>query len=342
VLDELRSFLLQSGAAPDDIARAEAEGWLPLLALDRLLVPGEQKYGVADLAHELDVDERTIRRLWRALGFPDVPPGLAVFGDEDLQAARRLLGTRAADAPDLSSILRIVRVNSASMSRIAAAESQSIADLLYELRDQGLPDDAIALELVRGINWEDIAALLDYSHRIQLRASLWRRLTRDSVPDLAIAVGFVDLSGYTELSSGLEPAELSELIGHWEEVAYDAAAACGTRVVKMIGDEVMFVGLAGQAARTALHLRDAGANDPALLPARGGVAAGPVVVRDGDFYGAVVNLASRLTLVAARGEVLAPASFATDVDDAAVRCEPAGARMLRSIGDVETCRLEWA
>jgi adenylate cyclase len=342
VLDELREFLRGAGASADDIGRAEAEGWLPLLALDCRLTPGEQKYDVDGLAQALGVDGLLVRRLWRSLGFPDVPDDLAVFTDEDLGTARRLLGEDRGRRPDLPAILRMVRVNSASMSRIAATEAESIAGLIHDLRDAGAPDDRIALELAQGVPWDDIAALLDYSHRIQLRASLWRRLTFDAAPDIAVAVGFVDLSGYTELSSSLGADELSDLVGRWEEVAFDTAAACGSRVVKMIGDEVMFVGLPLQAAQTALRLRDAAARDPRLLPGRGGIAAGPVVVRDGDYYGPVVNLASRLAQVAARGMILAPVSLRDELQSGFVRCEPEGLRSLRGIGDVPTCRLEWA
>ncbi|MEI4908316.1 adenylate/guanylate cyclase domain-containing protein, partial [Klebsiella pneumoniae] len=77
------------------------------------------------------------------------------------------------------------------------------------------------------------------------------------------------------------------------------------RVVKTIGDEVMFIGLPNQVVDAALALRDAAAQSPDLLPVRAGVAAGPVVAHNGDFYGPVVNLASRLTDLAPRGLVLA-------------------------------------
>jgi adenylate cyclase len=340
--DELRDFLRRSGASSEDMARAEEEGWLPLLALDRRLTPGEPKYDAGDLARMLQVEESLIRRLWRSLGFPDVPSGIPVFSDEDLAAARWLLRPRERETLDVEAILRIVRVSSAAMSRIAATESEFLAALVQELRGLGLGEDDIALELVQGMPWDEIAALLDYSHRVQLRAAVWRRLTFELSPDIVVAVGFVDLSGYTELSSTLDPDQLSDLIGRWEDIAYDTAAKCGSRVVKTIGDEVMLVGLPEQAAETALRLRDVAGEDGRLLPARGGVAAGPVIVRDGDYYGPVVNLASRLAQVATRQTILAPLSLRDQIDGGVVQCVPDGSRTLRSIGDVETCRLEWS
>jgi adenylate cyclase len=110
-------------------------------------------------------------------------------------------------------------------------------------------------------------------------------------------------------------------------------------VVKTIGDEVMFAGLAPQVARTAIALRDAAG--PHGLPAvRSGIAAGMVVARDGDFYGPVVNLASRLTEIAPGGVI-----YASDAVHAELEAEPsfvwgpAETHNLRSIGSVEVFSL---
>src|SRR6476619_7256610 len=87
---ELRAFLRDAGAPDEDIARAESEGWLPLLALDRILTPGRPQYDLEEFARASGFDEPLLQRLWRALGFPDVPPDARVFTDRDLEAARRL------------------------------------------------------------------------------------------------------------------------------------------------------------------------------------------------------------------------------------------------------------
>src|SRR5262249_16742157 len=67
-----------------------------------------------------------------------------------------------------------------------------------------------------------------------------------------------------------------------------------------------------------------------------GIAAGPVIPRGGDYYGPVVNLASRLTGEAADGEVLAPASICAELPTDRFECHPAGIRQLRGIGPIET------
>ena len=176
--------------------------------------------------------------------------------------------------------------------------------------------------------------MLLYSARLQLRAALWRRLARDAVPDLGVAIGFADLSGYTELTAELDAERLSEFVGRWEALAYDTVAQHGGRVVKTIGDEVMFAGLSSQVARTAIALRDAAHADE--LPAvRTGIAAGMVVARDGDFYGPVVNLASRLSEIASGGVIYASDALHDELaGTASFEWATLGTRYLRSIGPV--------
>ena len=163
----------------------------------------------------------------------------------------------------------------------------------------------------------------------------WRRLGRDAAPDLAIAIGFADLAGYTELSAGLDADRLSGLVSVWEEIVYDTVAQQGGRIVKTIGDEVMFAGLPAQVARTAIVLRDA-ARLHGLPPVHAGIAAGLVIARDGDFYGPVVNLASRLAVAAPPDEIYASARWTRS--SPATRCSAGplvGPLDLRSIGRVE-------
>jgi adenylate cyclase len=81
--------------------------------------------------------------------------------------------------------------------------------------------------------------------------------------------------------------------------------AGGGRVVKMIGDEVMFlVDDPVHAAEIALGLADASRDAAELSDVRVGMAVGPVVEREGDAFGATVNLASRATAIAYPGTVV--------------------------------------
>lgn len=301
---DIRAFLLAAGASTDDIARAEDEGWLPLLAVDRLLVPGPARYDVAALAQATHLDEVRVRQLWRALGFPDLPAGVAVFGDDDLHALRRVLQRVGQDQADWNALLRQARVICASMARIATIDADLIARAIEDLRASGASEEEVAASVVEAIEWPSLAALLDYVHRVQARAAIWRHLARESFSDVGIAVGFVDLAGFTRLSVEVDASTLTDIVARWEELAYETTARFAGRVVKTIGDEVMVAGLPEGVARIAAAIVSEAAASPLLPSARGGCAAGPVIFRDGDYYGPVVNLASRLAELAAPGQVL--------------------------------------
>jgi adenylate cyclase len=153
-----------------------------------------------------------------------------------------------------------------------------------------------------------------------------------------LAVGFVDLVGSTELGEQLSLAELGGLLTRFEHLASDAVTNGRGRVIKLIGDEVLFTAPdAAAAARIAVALAGAVADDAVLPTVRAGLAHGPVMLRDGDVFGPVVNLAARIVAVAGPGEVLATSELAAAAGGTS---EPAGSHALKGIaGSVPLDRL---
>jgi hypothetical protein len=96
------------------------------------------------------------------------------------------------------------------------------------------------------------------------------------------------------------------------------------------------------AAQIGLSLAEAYASDDLLSDVRVALAIGPVLVKDGDFYGPVVNLASRLVGVAHPGTVLISEEFkealeaqgASDIDT-----RPLRTRTLKDLGRIEMWKL---
>jgi class 3 adenylate cyclase len=118
-------------------------------------------------------------------------------------------------------------------------------------------------------------------------------------------IGFADLSGFTKLSQQLPLAALSEVLSIFEETAMDTVHSRGGRVVKFLGDAVMWVSadpddLVQIAFDLVTHPRAAAAE----IDVRAGLAFGSVLAQDGDYFGTPVNLASRLVSVAEPGQVL--------------------------------------
>jgi adenylate cyclase len=141
----------------------------------------------------------------------------------------------------------------------------------------------------------------------QVRTAIRRRRTAisDDTTGPMMAVAFVDLVGYTALSTRVPMAELAVALGRFETAAWDLATRHGGRVVKLVGDEAMLVAAtAADAVEIALGLCATVAADPMLDTARGAVAWGPVLQRMGDYFGPLVNLAARATKAAAPGRVV--------------------------------------
>jgi adenylate cyclase len=348
---KLRSFLRRRGATPEEIAQAEREGRLLVLAFDYHLMAGHPRYTFAAACQQAGFDVETAKRLWRALGFPDPPPDARLFRDDDVDAMitlrRQLESTITPVGEDYEALVQNVRVVGGALARIAEVQSDSLVAAVQARREAGLTDDEIAVEVTNSLDWSRLSRLFDYALRLQLRASARRKLTASNPSAIGaeeLAVGFVDLVGYTALSQELEPEELAALVTRFEELAYDTVAEHGGRVVKTIGDEVMFVAVEiANAARIALRLTERSAVDELLPEARAGLAAGTVLAQEGDYYGPVVNLASRLVELARPGTVLASSEVRDAiVDDPAFVWHRLRSRRIRDIGRVEVWALEHA
>ena len=148
-----------------------------------------------------------------------------------------------------------------------------------------------------------------------------------------VTVAFADLVGFTQLGEALPAEELENVASRLGDLARDVAEA-GVRLVKMIGDAVMFVCPDPVALlKAVLELIDTAAADdfPRL---RVGMAFGAAVNRNGDWYGSPVNVASRVTGIARPGAVLVTESARQAIGEVArVTWHYAGARRLRGVRD---------
>lgn len=326
----LDAELLAAGASPDDVAAARAGGWLPLLALDRRLMPGRARYDLDGVADAAGVDPSSARVIWRALGFPDVPDGVAAFSDTDATMLAALFRRDAAthdEAIDLVRLAEQVRVVSGALARVASLEADELAVGLEGAvaRGASVDDPAVVRGVVEALDYTGVAMLVDYVHRIQLRAALWRRLADPSHVGATIdtAVGFADIAGYTAIAQQADEADLAALLSDFEAIVHDTVAKHGGRVIKTIGDGVMYSAVPVVAADIALDLAS---RTDRLPPLCQGVACGSVLDRDGDLFGPVVNLASRLTDIARPSTVL----VSDTIHDALVPVGRFDFRLLRS------------
>jgi len=140
---KLRSFLRRRGARGAEIDRAAQEGWLSLLTVDRMLMPGTPRYTLAEMSRRAGADDDFSRRLWRALGFPDLPPETKAFTDADADTLEALI--TSGNSPllvgddDASHLLvQQVRVASSLFARYAEMLSDQIFEALRRARELSL------------------------------------------------------------------------------------------------------------------------------------------------------------------------------------------------------------
>jgi adenylate cyclase len=312
--------------------------------VERLVRLGPRELTWPEVCTRAGVDHEVADVLWRALGFPDVPPDERAYTNEDVRALAiaaagidLLEGDRHQAA--LEAIVREARMVSAHLTRIAEIE----LDAMAEMGAFGLREEMLEGALQRGLERSDVGWLLLYGLRRRLDEALRRRLTVEVGDHPTLAVGFVDLVGFTRISGSLQDDEFSRLLSRFESLASDIVTEAGGRVVKLIGDEAMFVGAAAQkATRGALELV-AACEGNGLPAARAGLALGPLLARGGDYFGRAVNLASRLVNDAPPGGVLAEEQLVDAIrEDPTVTFEPLGRKPVRGLGEAKVWRLHSA
>ncbi len=239
------------------------------------------------------------RRLWRALGFPDAADDDPVFTDADVQALALLSALIDTGFVDEDSEASIVRAMAQSLSRLADWQTDMLADVLGRGDEAGTaPIDPERAVEGTGRLLPLLRALQDYVWRRHLAANAGRLFDSGGGDRRELAVGFADLVGYTTRSQGMGGRELGAMIEDFESTAGEVIARHHGRVVKTVGDGVLYTAASAiDAVEIGLELPEAWAAEE-RPPLRVGAAYGTVLTHLGDVYSPVVNLASRLTSLA--------------------------------------------
>ncbi|GII05712.1 adenylate/guanylate cyclase domain-containing protein [Planobispora takensis] len=252
------------------------------------------------------------RRFWRAFGFADVADDEVEFTDSDVEALLTLIALVRDGTYDEEHALLVTR----SLGRATARLAESQAVIGVEVLDQaGVPREE------RADMWRtradrvvpDLERLLVYAWRRQLAAAAGRVVDQER-GTVRLAVGFADLVGFTRLSRQISEKELAALVERFESRSADVVTSAQGRVVKTLGDSVLFVAnTAATAADIALRLVEVHSRSKGMPALRVGLAIGQVIGRMGDVFGTTVNLASRLTSLAPTGAVLVDPAMAEEL-----------------------------
>lgn len=256
------------------------------------------RYTAAEAARRAGIDPELAMRLWVAMGFT-VPEGdEPTYDDDDVAALAYASKLVESGSVEVELLVQLTRTMASSVARIADAQLEVAVDRARRFgSEEGVLIDR---DVVETTPW-----LLGYMWRRHAAASFGRAVETAQAEELTMAVGFADLVGFTALSQELPETQLAELVNRFEAVAHDTIILLGGRVVKMIGDEVMFAVASTKAGvDVALSLSEAYAATDQMQDVRVGLACGGVLQLQGDLYGPPVNLASRIVGIARPGSVV--------------------------------------
>jgi adenylate cyclase len=273
--------------------------------VERALLGSKRVFTRREVAEKAGISMEVAEELWQQLGFPRTDDDDVAFTKEDLKALQRTNDLISLGILTPDSQAAMVRTWGRSFARLAEWQVNLLAEIaiddenperrLSELMDTVLPR---------------VEKLQSYVWRRHLEGAASRRLAQvaDEGPGTTgtMAVGFVDIVGYTSQSKTLSDSDLVHWVEHFENEMTRTVVDLGGRVIKTIGDEVLFVvDDPVAAAEVSLLVTERGEDDDDEFPrVRAGVAYGEVVNRLGDVYGPTVNIAARLTSVARPGTVL--------------------------------------
>jgi adenylate cyclase len=308
----LVDYLLQHGVGDDELAGLNDPRRLPLLAIDQAL-SDRATMTRSQAAGRARVEEEFVARVWRALGLPPGEPDETLFSRRDVEGLRILAAMRTIFSEE--ELLEATSVLGLAMSQVASSQ----VDLYRRWVTSQVPD-AFGGNLnfvLRNVAMIDLMLptaehLLGIVHRRHVETAVRNESVamveeaEGGLPgEVELCVGFADLVGFTAASEQMLPMELGEMAGGLVRHAEATLPGRGVRIVKTIGDAVMFTGAdPASTAAAALDLVERAGRDDALPPLRAGLTHGPVLKRFGDCFGRTVNVASRLCGVAPPGVVL--------------------------------------
>jgi adenylate cyclase len=308
------------GVSLQELRRNGAQGTLVLLAGESAIT-GTERYTAVEVAELAGVQVSFLLAARRAMGLRVPDPDERAYVKADVEAVRTagLAGDAGISEEEM---LEVIRTLGRGLSRSAEAMRALALRLVLE---PGVGE----LELARryAVAAAELAPLIDplvvNLLTIHLREAgdgeglSAADLAAGSLPGSSqVAVCFADLVGFTRLGQVLSPHELSGLSVRLEALVIQACEP-PVKLVKTIGDAAMLTSAdPAPLIDTALALIDLAAGEGEHFPPlRTGIAFGPALSRAGDWFGAPVNLASRITGLARPGSVLTEAHVHAQVPD---------------------------
>jgi adenylate cyclase len=332
---ELEGFLRDLGATDEDLVEYAEE--LPALASVLLLRPGKERLTLREAADRAGISMEEATRMWLISGFALAQPDARVTSETEVTLFQTMKAAAGLFGED--PVLQLSRVIGSSMARIAdAAVSMFLVNLELPLHARETDVEmAVAKANVDAVSFipalSQAMDVLLRRHIIAARRGFIGVQVEGGSETQRLAVGFVDLVGSTALAQNHTLADWGASLSEFEQLAQDTIVAAGARLVKLIGDEVMYSTLSADVALGVARTLSAALRDhPRLPPVRVGLAFGDVMTRDGDCFGHVVNVAARAVKLAEPSQVVLSAEFRNALPDAS-SLQSLGLRQVKGIDE---------
>ena len=208
--------------------------------IERALLGSKRVFNRKEIADKAGVPIDVAEELWQQLGFPHAADDDVAFTKEDFKALQRTRELISLGILTPESQAALVRTWGRSFARLAEWQVSLLAELAIEDDDpQSRLTELMDVVLPR------VEKLQTYIWRRHLESAASRLLSQfaEEGPGTTstMAVGFVDIVGYTGHSKTLSDAELVEWVEYFENEMTRTVVDLGGRVIKTIGDEVLFV-----------------------------------------------------------------------------------------------------
>ncbi|MDH6195020.1 class 3 adenylate cyclase [Mycobacterium frederiksbergense] len=314
----LIEYLDDLGFTAEQMVAAEQRGRLFGLAGDVVQSSGPAVYSQATAAEALGLTVADVEHAWAALGLTAAGPDTVMLSQADVDGLRTWAEMRAVLGEEAATGL--LRVIGSSLARISEAESSMIRtgspDVQMDLSHNELATAQAYRAAAEFI--PRIGAMMDAVHRHHLMSTrtYFEHVVRDGTANVVCGIGFADLSGFTALTQILTTSELTRLLNEFSAVTADVVHADGGRVVKFIGDAVMWVSSTPEILiKAAVDLVEHPRAKEANVQVRAGLDYGTVLAISGDYFGSPVNLAARLVAAADPGQILCSAALRDALPD---------------------------
>jgi adenylate cyclase len=343
----LADALDQAGIPLEDMGRAAEAGALQLRFVGEVIGAPGSPYGtrtLREVAEEADVPLEVVAQMWANWSLPALDPDEPLRLDDAAVIEERARLHREAEL-DWETMLAATRFFGESLRRLTASQVRFFRMYVIDrMRAEGAPAPLILERIgpMAGRMQDASSNLRAWLYQRHFESQVFQEsveLVEEAMREAGFAparstsppaIAFLDLGGYTRLTEQAGDQAAAELAAGLADLVQQASGEHAGEAVKLLGDGIMFH-FRDPAKAVASGLVLVGrAAEIGLPPARLGINAGPVVFRDGDYFGRTVNVAARIADYARPNEVLVSEAVVEHASDAAA-FEPIGEIALKGL-----------